>query len=801
MKVSIIVPFHKGIAFLEDCLNSLIEQNYEDMEIILVCDRVEEDVESFIEPYKAKRDIKLFYLEDKSGVAAARNYGVLVASGEYVYFLDSDDYINHNTLELLVNSAEENNADVVYGKKIWTWFKRSIFMESLNTDENETDDDDEEEEGSSSDSEELNMENGGEAESDSSINDDQLMKEDSSEEEEDDSNALRASNLKDEENLSEEEKKENERIRVQAKQDLAYSNLVSKRKGVRNISVLHMLIKRSLILDNKIRFNEDIRFISDYPFLLQVLRVAKHYENQPLALYMKRNHNDAINMPSLGQMKGSKSFKEYVRTYRYAISLLEPGSDLRNRLDRKIIHYCIRYFAPKLRRSKKIKTRDQQFHVIHELVVSMDKKLLRKQNRYKRKLLHAFYKDNLKAAIQIVNRHLAWKKFKKITKNTRAFSKFMYIHVFLKRPVKVNWVFCESFFGKNYSDSPKYVYEYLSANHPGKFKFIWVIDKKHTKIPFRHTKVNRFSIRYAYYLARSKYYVFNGRQPEWIRKRKGNVFLQTWHGTPLKRLVFDMEDISSATPRYKQQVYKQSRAWDYLIAPNQYSSDIFRRCFMYDKVMLETGYPRNDILHDRNKEEISRAIKDKLGIPRDKKTILYAPTWRDDEYYTKGRYKFSLKLDMQLLIEKLGSEYVILLRTHYFIADSLDVTGLEDFAYNLSKYDDISELYLISDILITDYSSVFFDYANLKRPMLFFTYDLEKYRDILRGFYIDIEEELPGPLLFTTEEIVSAIENIDQLSEKYQEKYKAFYDKFCSWEDGQASRKVAEAVFDLKGNG
>jgi CDP-glycerol glycerophosphotransferase len=364
--------------------------------------------------------------------------------------------------------------------------------------------------------------------------------------------------------------------------------------------------------------------------------------------------------------------------------------------------------------------------------------------------------------------------------------------------MKNNYVFFESFFGKSYSDSPKYIYEYLAKNYPGKYKCVWVIDKKNTQIPYPHTKVKRFSIRYAYYLARSKYYVLNVRQPGWTRKRKGNVFLETWHGTPLKRLGFDLEDISSATPQYKQQMYKQSRVWDYFIAANQYSSEIFRRCFMFDKKMLETGYPRNDIMHYENKDQIAKELRNKLGIPMDKKTILYAPTWRDDEYYTKGQYKFTLKLDLNLLKEKLGDEYVILLRTHYYIADSLDITGLEGFAYNLSKYDDISELYLISDMLITDYSSVFFDYANLKRPMLFFPYDLEKYRDVLRGFYIDIEEELPGPLLFTTEEIISAILNIKKINQDYKEKYAQFYEKFCSWEDGQASRKVVNEVFQLE---
>ena len=140
---------------------------------------------------------------------------------------------------------------------------------------------------------------------------------------------------------------------------------------------------------------------------------------------------------------------------------------------------------------------------------------------------------------------------------------------------------------------------------------------------------------------------------------------------------------------------------------------------------------------------------------------------------------------------------MILLRTHYFIADSLDVTGVEDFAFNLSKYDDIADIYLISDICITDYSSVFFDYANLKRPILFYTYDLEKYRDMLRGFYIDMEREVPGPLLFTTEEVIEAIKRIDAISLQYQERYETFYERFCGWEDGHASENIAKEVFQL----
>ncbi len=790
MKVSIIMPFHKGVHFLEDALESLKDQNFKDFELLLICDQVKEDIDIYVNEYGKDFNIVVAQLKDKTGVAAARNLGLSMAKGQYIYFLDSDDYLDAYALEHLVSTADVDGADVVYGKKTWTWFQRSLFLRKLyeEEDEDENEEDDEEGEGDkdsdSSESDQDSSDGDGRTEIDSSISDDG---------DDDRDNKQNGDKDDSQEYLTEEEY-------IESKQRYAYYELFSRRRSVRSITVLHVLMRRELIEDNNIRFNEDIIFLSDYPFLLQILDKAHAFSRNMDSLYVKRNHNDTINFPSLGQMKGSKSFVEYVQTYEYAKTLIAPESDLRRRLDKKIIYYTFRYFAPKLKRKKDSQAVIENFNILHGLISKMDKELISSYKKYKKRLLRVFYKGNYKKAKRIVTVHLARRKIKRLFKNKRELPKSLYRKLFLKTSVKDNWVFCESFFGKSYSDSPKYVYEYLQRNYPGKYRYVWVIENKKTIIPYKHKKVKRFSIRYCYYLARCKYYIFNSRQPVWIKKREGNVFLQTWHGTPLKRLVFDLEDINSATPRYKKQTYKQSRSWDYLVAANQYSSDIFKRCFIYNKTMLETGYPRNDIMHWDNKDEIASEIRDKLGIPKDKKTILYAPTWRDDEYYTKGQYKFSLKLDLNLMKEELGDEYVILLRTHYFIADSLDVTGLEDFAYNLSNYDDISELYLISDHLITDYSSVFFDYANLKRPMLFFTYDLEKYRDVLRGFYIDIEEELPGPLLFTTEEVIEALRNMTELTEEYKKKYDIFYEKFCAWEDGQASRKVANAVFDLQDN-
>src|SRR5690625_2736519 len=120
------------------------------------------------------------------------------------------------------------------------------------------------------------------------------------------------------------------------------------------------------------------------------------------------------------------------------------------------------------------------------------------------------------------------------------------------------------------------------------YVYVWIINKK-LQIPGKHIQVKRFSLRYFYYLARAKYWISNSRLPRTLNKRDGNVYLQTWHGTPLKRLVFDMDDVHSANPRYKVHFYKQSRRWDYLSSPNKYSTEIFRRAFKYEKDMLEYG--------------------------------------------------------------------------------------------------------------------------------------------------------------------------------------------------------------------
>ncbi len=386
-----------------------------------------------------------------------------------------------------------------------------------------------------------------------------------------------------------------------------------------------------------------------------------------------------------------------------------------------------------------------------------------------------------------------------IKKRGKGFFKLLYKSVFTKLPIQSHTIIYESFLGRNYSDNPKAIYQYLKAHFPGKFQHVWVMDAdKKDQVPkSRDTRVvTRFGLRYMYYLATAKYQVFNMRQPKWFIKRPETTFLETWHGTPLKRLVFDMENVASANPHYKKIFYHQSRQWDYLISANSFSTTVFKHAFMFpeDKI-IETGYPRNDVLITNNCPEKIMQIKKKLGLPLDKRVILYAPTWRDDQYYRAGKYKFTLNLDIQRLKKELGDNYVLILRTHYFIANQIDTATFGNFVFDESRYNDISELYLVSDVLITDYSSVFFDFATLKRPILFFAYDYKKYADVLRGFYLDMEHELPGPVLKTNDDILAALKDITGIEKKYRDAYKAFADQFTSLEAGKSTARVVNQVF------
>lgn len=377
-------------------------------------------------------------------------------------------------------------------------------------------------------------------------------------------------------------------------------------------------------------------------------------------------------------------------------------------------------------------------------------------------------------------------------------------NIFLKvLPVNNNVIFFESNVGRNYSSNPKYVYEEMvKQGLDKKFKCVWSLEDLSLEIPGNHKKVKRARLWYLYYLATAKIWVCDTRQPAFIVKRPETVYIQLWHGTPLKKLAMDMEVISMSEgmelSEYKKLFQENTKTWDYLISQSDYTTEKFKSCFAFEKNILETGFPRNDILFDKNDEKSIKSLKNKYNLPQDKKVILYAPTWRDDEFYENGIYKFSSQIDLDILQKELGDTHIILLKLHYLVKDSLDWSKYAGFVYECDHLGDIQELYLISDYLITDYSSVMFDYALLRRPMIIYAYDYEKYRDNLRGFYFDIFEEFPGPIVRNSQDLMESIKNYD--SADYEEKYMKFLDKFTRFDKGHASSMIVDLILEKTKN-
>ncbi len=560
------------------------------------------------------------------------------------------------------------------------------------------------------------------------------------------------------------------------------------------ISVQHLLIRRDFLEENNIEFDTETRFYSDMRFCVQALHMAggRAWIDGD-SLYIWRHRNDQIHLPALCQKKRGSHSTEFLDSYHKSLAFVKEGDgDLRYVLDYYMVHYFFGRYPARIKR--------ENVPLYSKAMRDMPdwKAICRNYSADNRFALNYIRKGKYRIA-RPGWKFARWRKKKKGFFGSRIqWYRVLERHIFKKMSIRTDWVFIESFFGKSYSDSPKYLYEYLQKTRGDKYRYIWVLNKKSPALEKtgKHTVCKMNSLRYVYYASRCGYRIFNVRQPAWNKKRAGVVFLETWHGTPLKKLAFDMDDITSASQNHKTLFYQHSREWNYLVSANRFSTDVFERAFVYNRdKILEYGYPRNDILYAENRDEIAREVKKELGIPEGKRVILYAPTWRDNQFYDKGKYKFTLAMDLDRMREEFAEDSVILLRTHYYIADILDLSEYEGFVYNGSQYEDVSRLYLASDICITDYSSVFFDYANLKRPILFFVYDYEEYAAEIRGLYIDMEKELPGPVLHDNDALIEALHNMDAITETYKARYVEFYDRFCSVDDGHASERIIEKVF------
>ncbi|MEU9839187.1 CDP-glycerol glycerophosphotransferase family protein [Actinomadura sp. NPDC048032] len=372
--------------------------------------------------------------------------------------------------------------------------------------------------------------------------------------------------------------------------------------------------------------------------------------------------------------------------------------------------------------------------------------------------------------------------------------------VYLRNPL-ADMVLFSSYNGSQYSCSPRAVYEEL-IRRDADLECVWVSQDGQFAVDGKATTVLAGSREHYRVLAHARYVVANHAMPPWFFKRTGQVYLQTWHGTPLKRLAYDLQDMPYQRTERLDWMEEEVPRWDLLLSSSPYATQVMRRAFRYEGEVLETGFPRNDILSTPEWERIGTRVRKRLGIPQGKKVVLYAPTWRDDRHHAEGKQGFSLELDVETMRQALGDDHVLLLRTHHFVTDRDRIAAGRlaggdsgPFVIDVSRYPDIAELYMAADVLVTDYSSAMFDYAILGRPIVLYTYDLDWYRDHVRGFYFDLEAEAPGPVVRTSAEVAEAVRAASASEQRYADAYDRFFVKYCPHDDGQAASRVVDRVF------
>lgn len=357
-------------------------------------------------------------------------------------------------------------------------------------------------------------------------------------------------------------------------------------------------------------------------------------------------------------------------------------------------------------------------------------------------------------------------------------------------PLNGNHVLVETNMGALPADSPLSVVTALIKEQPH-LKVFYSTTVAAYKLPedSQFEFVRRNSLKYFWLLKTSKYLIDNQGFPTYFSRREGQVYLQTWHGTPLKRLGYDDKSFVQADRKTHVAFNHRVAQWSGLVAPNTYFENTLVRAFGIKTPLVRGGTPRNDILLSEYSQEQARK---KLGINTKRKVILYAPTYRDD-LSNKSRAA-EVFIDLEKWVEELGDECLLVVRAHYLNRFAIP-RKLENHIYDLSDHADINDIYMASDAVITDYSSVIFDFALTGRPVVIYAPDIEAYEAKRGEFYFDLAEAFGERFTEGYEQLIELVRELDYSKGVSQD----FIEKYSTGEDGKASLRSVEFLLG-KGN-
>ena len=355
-----------------------------------------------------------------------------------------------------------------------------------------------------------------------------------------------------------------------------------------------------------------------------------------------------------------------------------------------------------------------------------------------------------------------------------------------------------SYWFTQYACNPRAIYEKAAELAPH-LRGVWVVDADHLAVvPEGIEYVVAGSPAYQKLLDRATYFVSNMNWPKDLVKREGQIHLQTQHGTPLKTMGTDLRHVPLAAKDLDlDELMRQTDRWDYNLSSNRYSSEIWERTYPAYFEELEYGFPRNDRLINATVDEV-RAIRAGLGFDDSQLVVLYAPTFRDgvDSVRTPAGVidlgGDGIHLDLDRLAASVGEHGRVLVRTHYSLSKAPEVHS--GTVIDVSRHPRVEDLMLAADVLVSDYSSITFDYANLDRPIVLLIED-QTFYDGRRGTYFDVSDFPPGLVARSQEELLTVLQTGAFASAEAAKHRQLYREKFCEYDDGRAAERVVRRVF------
>ncbi|MFS2292991.1 MAG: bifunctional glycosyltransferase family 2 protein/CDP-glycerol:glycerophosphate glycerophosphotransferase [Actinomadura sp.] len=717
---------HKVQGYIRQCLDSILDPDVPDLEVIAINDCSPDGCGEILDEF-AERDsrVRVRHLEENVGLGQARNIGLDMATGDYVWFFDSDDYATEGAVRAICDRLKETRPDVLvfdYARAYWNGrVKRSII---------------------------------------------------------------------------------NHLFREPPAPDVF---TLAERPSVLEMMMTawNKAIRREFLLDLGLRFSRG--YYEDLNVTYPILMAAERLSLLDRVCYIYRQRRRGAITRTTGA-KHFDAFAQYDCVFEFMDALGPAADPFRSLMfDRTIWHLLViiergdrvhesdeeRFFAEM---SKTYAKYEPEGHVPPD---PEDKPFLAEK--------HRMIKANDFRGFQRVRaqerKHKARRKGLRIARVGRRgvrLSKELakerpYYRMQQRLPIDENLAVFAAYWYRGYACNPAAIYEKLRELAPH-IRPVWVVKPKaRDTMPDGVEYVVFGSADYYRTMARAKYFVNNVNFPDEYVKRPGQVHMMTQHGTPLKKMGLDqMEYPVGANDMDFKALIKRSDRWDYLVSSNPLSTEAWERGFPCNYEMLEIGYPRNDrLVNSVGDEELRARLRAEVGVPEGATAILYAPTHRD---YQR---RYTPMFDIGRVMEQLGDDHVLLLRAHYFykIANmAADLGWPEDRIIDVSAYPSVEDLAIASDALLTDYSSIMFDYANLGKPIVIYANDWETYK-LTRGVNFDLTAFPPGVVTFTEDELVEAFVSRAAWSDAARKHLANFRARFCPWDDGHAAERAVRRMF------